>query len=79
MIDEALGSYPIIPAIGGTSNRGMNSSVYGFPFAYKAVRRLDSRAGMELRVSLQHDTAFTGMRATGTFYAVSRNVTDLDE
>ena len=74
MVDEALGSYPVIPSIGGASSRGMTSAVYGFPFAYEAVRTLDSRIGAEVRVKLAHNIAFGGDRSTGTFYCVSRKV-----
>lgn len=77
MIDEALGSYPQIPAIGGAGGRGSSSPIYGFPFTYNAVRRLDSRYGLELRVGLKNNKKFGGSRATGTFYCVSRNIADL--
>lgn len=76
MVDEALGSYPVVPAIGGSS-RGLTSPIYGFPFAYAAVRRLHSRYGLELRVSLKHNKKYGGQRSTGTFYCVSRNISEI--
>lgn len=75
LIDEALGSFPEIPAIGGS--RGTKSSMFGFPFRYGTVRRLWSSYGMELRISLQNNIQFTGSHATATFYCVSRAESDV--
>ena len=72
IIDEALGSYPVIPAMGGAA-RGNSQARYGFPFRYGAVRVLDSAALMELRVGLEADTAYGGERATATFYCSSED------
>jgi len=69
LIDEAIGSYPVIPQIGG--DRGSLGNVHGFPFHYATLRRLNSSVGMELRVLLRNDTAFGGASATGTFYTTS--------
>jgi hypothetical protein len=66
-IDEAIGSYPMIAAIGG-AGRGCPVEVYGFPFRYGTVRRLLSSHGIELRVRLKSNTAFGGTHATATFY-----------
>lgn len=73
IIDEALGSYPVVPAIGGTS-RGNSTARYGFPFRYGSVRVLTSAAGMELRVRLESNMAYGGDRATATFYCSSEKV-----
>jgi hypothetical protein len=75
-IDEALGSYPVIPAIGG-SERGNSKATYGFPFKYGAIRRLWHQYGMELRICLENDKVFGGERATATFYIVSRAESEL--
>jgi len=78
LIDEAIGSFPVIGApVGGTS-RGMQSPVYGFPFKYGAVRRLWSKWGMEVRIWVEDydgnkNVPFEGEHATGTFYCVSRD------
>lgn len=69
-IDEALGSYPVVPAMGG-AKRGVTQDVYGFPFRYGTVRRIDSAVGAELRVRLRNDVAFGGEFATATFYCTS--------
>jgi len=71
-IDEALGSYPVVPAMGG-SKRGVAQDVYGFPFRYGTVRRMDSAVGAELRVRLRNDVAFGGEFATATFYCTSHD------
>jgi hypothetical protein len=72
IIDEALGSYPVIPAMGGAA-RGNLQARYGFPFRYGAVRVLTSAALMELRVGLEGDVAYDGERATATFYCSSED------
>lgn len=78
LIDEALGSYPVIPAIGSGASIRMNpSAIYGFPFTYNAVRRLLDVYGLELRVYLENDVAFDGARATATFYCITRDESDV--
>lgn len=67
LIDEALGSYPLVKAFGGPL-RGISADVYGFPFRYGTVRSLLSSQGVELRVRLKNDNAFSGSYATATFY-----------
>jgi len=73
IVDEALGSYPVIPAMGG-SVRGNTRPRYGFPFRYGAVRVLTSAALMEMRVRLEGDVPYSGERATATFYCSSEDV-----
>lgn len=72
IIDEALGAYPMIPAMGGSA-RGNQQARYGFPFRYGAVRVLASSALMELRVRLEGDSVYGGERATATFYCASED------
>lgn len=67
IIDEALGSYPVIKAFGG-AERGIVSDVYGFPFRYGAVRSMKSSQGVELRIKLANDIPFSGTYTTATFY-----------
>lgn len=71
-IDEALGSYPIIPAIGG-SERGTSQDIYGFPFRYGTIRKILSSQGTELQVSLKDNKKFDGEYATATFYCTVRD------
>ncbi len=73
IIDEAIGSFPVIPPLGGFM-RGNLHARYGFPFRYGAVRVLNSAAGMELRVFLEGHNAFDGERATATFYCSSEDI-----
>jgi len=72
IIDEAMGSYPVIPAMGG-GIRGGASPRHGFPFRYGTIRRLYHSLGMQLCVRLEGDTAFGGERATATFYCTSKD------
>jgi hypothetical protein len=70
LTDEALGSYPVIPAIGG-SDRGFSHEMYGFPFRYGTVRSLFADYGLEIRVWLQNHIPHEGERVTATFYCVA--------
>lgn len=72
LIDEALGSYPIIPALGGSS-RGLSNDMYGFPFRYGTIRSLYNSYGLETRVWLKNHNACGGERVTATFYCISSN------
>lgn len=69
LVDEALGSYPVIPPIAG-ARRGFSSPMYGFPFRYSTARSLFDSMGMEVRVWLENDIPCTGERVTATFYCV---------
>ncbi len=66
-IDEAYGSYPVVPSIGGTK-RGVQQEIYGFPFRYGTIRSLFSSQGLELHVRLQNDQEFGGEHSTATLY-----------
>lgn len=70
VLDEAKGSYPVIPALGGAA-RGFTEDIYGFPFRYGTVRRLYSSMGMEMHVELENNIAFGGSHSTVTFYCLS--------
>lgn len=65
-VDEALGSYPVVPAMGGL--RGFQYPIYGFPFRYGTIRSMLSSAGLELRVRMENDVACSGEHALATFY-----------
>jgi len=71
-IDEARGTYPEIPAVGGTK-RGMANAHLVFPFKYQVIRQLKSSYGVELRLWLENDTPHGGERATATFYCTSQD------
>lgn len=72
LIDEALGSYPVIPALGGVK-RGLSTNMYGFPFRYGTVRTLYDSYGLEVRVWLQSHIPCGGERVSATFYCVASN------
>jgi hypothetical protein len=66
IVDEAIGSYPVIPAIGGP--RGTTNPIVGFPFRFGEAVILDSSKNEQLRISLLKNNVFGGSRATITFY-----------
>lgn len=68
-IEEANGSYPVIPAMGGT--RGFAQARMTFPFHYPVVKELRSDFGVEIRVWLENDVPFGGEYGTATFYCTS--------
>ena len=72
-MDEAAGSYPIIPPCGGLE-LGKSHSTLGFPFNYNTVRDLNSLQGVELRIKTRNGRQFGGERATATFYCTIHNV-----
>lgn len=74
LIDEAVGVYPTIPIIGGSS-RGTTVTTYGFPFRYGTVRSLNSAAGMRLVISTENDIEFGGDLCTTTFYGTTHSST----
>ena len=74
-INEASRAYPSIPAMGGASWRGMSQPVHIFQWPYSERGALDLRSslGMEIRISLENDTEFTGNVAVATFYGISED------
>lgn len=74
-IAEAQRAYPVIPALGGNTWRGMSQDVYvlRWPYQEDATRDLSADKGMRIKVSLENNTPFQGAYAVATFYAVSVN------
>jgi len=72
-INEANLSYPVIPALGGSNWRAGSTDVHIFRWDYKATTDLDASRGMEIRVSLESNTEFSGTFAVATFYGLSIN------
>jgi len=66
IVDEAIGSYPLIPAIAGP--RGTANSIIGFPFRFGEAVLLDSSKNEQLKIYLLRNNVFGGTRATITFY-----------
>lgn len=79
-INDAEGAYPDIPQMGGTGWRALPDDMHVFRWPYKERGSTDLRAsaGMEIRISLEHDTPFGGSVATATFHAVSMDEVDYD-
>ena len=67
-INEAEGFYPVIPAIGGSSGRGLTQEHVEMPFNYKVKKPLAASVGAEIRIYLENDSVFGGAFATATFY-----------
>jgi hypothetical protein len=74
---EAIGVSAKMPALSPSTGRGNNAEWVTLPFRYGAIRRLWSRYGMELRISLEHNQAFGGDNATATFYCISRHEAEI--
>ena len=72
IIDEAVSSFPPVPAVGGS--RGFSQPKQIFKFKYGTASTLWSSLGMYVRISMDDGPAFTGERVTATFYCTS--VTD---
>jgi len=68
-IEEANGTYPAIPAMGGT--RGFSQDRLTFPFKYGTVKELKSSLGVEIRVRLEDNVPYGGEYGTATFYCTS--------
>jgi len=87
IVQEAIGSYPSLPAIGCTTEqsnitslnefrrkaRGTKSAMQSIPFRYGTIRELVSDSGLELRVTTSHHRMFGGESATLTFYCTSHD------
>lgn len=71
---EATRAYPMYPALGGSNWRGAPVGITVFDWDYLSSTRLRSDYGMEVRLKLQHDTAFGGWYATATFYCLSEDL-----
>lgn len=71
-LNGSVKAYPKYPAIGGSGWRGVNQDTIVFDWDYVANTIIDGTKGMEIRVTLQHDTEWTGTFATATFYATQR-------
>jgi len=72
-IDEANGAMPVIYKTTNPSPswRDLTTDVQTFPWNYQAVTELTSSSGLEIQISLEHDSQFDGDVATATFYCLS--------
>jgi hypothetical protein len=69
--NDAVKSYPTYPAFGGSGWRGSHRPLIIMDWDYVSATLLRADYGMEIRLSLQHDTPFGGWYATATFYCLS--------
>ena len=71
--NDAARAYPVYPALGGSGWRGLNVPLVILDWDYTASTVITSAVGMEIRIKLEHDTPFSGISATATFYCISQN------
>jgi hypothetical protein len=70
-MNDATKAYPQYAPLSSSNWRGLNVPVCVMNWDYAAGMKLYSSAGMEIRVSLQHNTPHQGTFATATFYCTS--------
>jgi hypothetical protein len=72
-IAEAQRAYPVIPALGGASWRGLSKPIYvmRWPYQEDATRDLVASKGMRIKISLINNIPFGGTVAVATLYAVT--------
>jgi hypothetical protein len=70
---ESTGPFPVIPAFGGSGDRGISHDVITLPFDYQAYRDLKSSQGTQLRVVLENNTPLSGDFGNATFYCLSED------
>lgn len=76
LIDEAVASFPLIPALSSGTNRGYQHDRVVFQFYYGATKGLFSSLGMFYKIGLSPDASLGGERATATFYCNSKSDSD---
>lgn len=67
-VEESNGAYPVMPAIGGGTKRGLVSSSVNVPFGFGPAVELKSSDGVEIRIWLKDDIAYDGEAASVTSY-----------
>lgn len=70
-LNDSMKLYPTVNALGGATWRGMSQPITIFRWDYIRALNLNSMAGMDLRLWLEHDEPFGGASATATFYCGS--------
>jgi len=71
---EATKSYPIYPAIGGSSWRGLTKDMIVFNCDYVSTSVLYFDHGNEMRIKLEHDVPFNGTYASHSFICTVENL-----
>jgi len=74
IINDSNHSYPSYPVIGGNGWRGNKKPLWIFAWDYDVgTTLLHSSYGMEVRISLEHETKCGGTSATATMYCTSES------
>lgn len=74
LLNDSNHAYPAYPAVGGSNWRAMPQAAYIFSWDYDVgMTLLSSSYGMEIRVSLEHDSVCGGSFATAAFYCTSED------
>ena len=68
LFNDACRSYPVYPPLGGSGWRGMVASSTVLDWDYVSATTLNAAYGMQIVISLDHNTPFGGTYATVTFY-----------
>ena len=71
LFNDACKSYPVYPPLGGTGWRGMSVGSTVLDWDYVSSTTINAAYGMQIVVSLDHNTPFGGTYATVTFYCTS--------
>jgi hypothetical protein len=69
-MNESNGTYPIIPAFGGSGWRSSGQPVITLPWEYLSRTEISSAAGMQIVVKMKDDVSHGGELATATFYTI---------
>ena len=67
-LNAAYKAYPSYPALGGPGWRGQQQEVIVFDWDYQRSLTLTANYGMEVKIYLEHQTAFGGTYATASMY-----------
>ena len=74
LLNDSNHAYPAYPAVGGSNWRALKQAAYIFSWNYDVgATMLFASYGMEIRVSLEHDTVCGGAFATAAFYCTSED------
>ena len=69
-LNDSVRTYPQYKAFGGFGWRGMSADSCVMDWDYVSSTFLSSAAGMEIRISLEHDVEFGGTFATASIYCI---------
>lgn len=74
LLNDSNHAYPAYPALGGSNWRSLSQAAYIFSWDYDVgATLLFASYGMEIRISLEHDSPNGGAFATAALYCTSEN------